>query len=493
MTQWLTLSRAARLIGVARGELQREIRDGRLPANDGMVSTEGLLALYPRFKLEDSGAFERVVRVKEEAFGRRVLERALPGREVLAQRLFEQSQELADTRRHLQRYHALVVTLQQQLDVATDAAAGQAPGGVLRDLQTLLERGLADVLATDTADPIAIMDDMLKVVSAHVAVRPSGHEFFVEGRDTLLQAGLKAGLKLNYGCGNGTCGLCKARLVSGEVTRLAAHDYPLSEAERLQGHVLLCVHSAASSEIVLETLEAQGPRDIPDQQIAVRLRSVKPLAADTLQLHLQTPRTMRLRFLAGQSVTLSAAASGIEAQATYAIASCPCDERNLHFHVRRDDGDAFARLLFDGALAIGSAVNLAGPVGDFVFREGDRPLVFVACDTGFAPIKSLIEHAIAVDAAETLALAWLATRADGHYLANQCRAWAEAFDQFHYVACADDDPAIGAARLIGELAAAHPLADSDVYIAGPEAFVTAAATALQAGGVPAAQIRAAVA
>jgi CDP-4-dehydro-6-deoxyglucose reductase, E3 len=93
MTQWLTLSRAARLIGVPRGELQHAIRDGRLPANDGMVSTDGLLALYPKFRIEESGAFERVARLKEDAFGRRVFERSLPGREVLAQRLFEQSQD----------------------------------------------------------------------------------------------------------------------------------------------------------------------------------------------------------------------------------------------------------------------------------------------------------------------------------------------------------------------------------------------------------------
>ena len=489
MTQWLTLSRAARLIGVPRGELQREIRDGRLPANDGMVSTAGLLALYPQMNLEESGAFERVTRLKEEAFGRRVFERALPGREVLAQRLFAQSQELADTRRHLQRYHDLVVTLQQRME----AAEGAAPDPALRELRAFLERGLAAVLATDTADPIAIMDDMLKVVSAHVSVRPSGHEFFVEGRDTLLQAGLKAGLKLGYGCGNGTCGLCKARVVSGEVTKLAPHDYPLSEAERAQGHVLLCVHSAASSEIVLETLEAKGPRDIPEQEIAVRVRGVRPLAADTLHLHLQTPRTTRLRFLAGQSVTLSAAAVGAEAQATYAIASCPCDERNLHFHVRRDAGDAFARLLFDGALTTGSTINLAGPLGDFVFWESERRLAFLACDTGFAPIKSLIEHAMAVDAAESLALGWLATHPDGHYLANQCRAWAEAFDQFRYEACTEADPAAGAIRLVEAMAAARPLAACDVYVAGPASFVDSATAVLATIGVPAGQIYAAVA
>ena len=78
------------------------------------------------------------------------------------------------------------------------------------------------MLATESADALTIMDDMLKVVSAHVTVRPSGHEFFVDGRDTLLQAGLKAGLKLNYGCGNGTCGLCKARVISGEVVKVDA-------------------------------------------------------------------------------------------------------------------------------------------------------------------------------------------------------------------------------------------------------------------------------
>src|SRR5512143_2097898 len=103
MTQWLTLSRAARLIGGPRGELQRQIRDGRLAANEGLVATDGLLALYPDFNLQDSGAFEKVARVKEEAFGRRVLERALPGREALAQRLYDHSQELADARRHLAR------------------------------------------------------------------------------------------------------------------------------------------------------------------------------------------------------------------------------------------------------------------------------------------------------------------------------------------------------------------------------------------------------
>ena len=489
MTQWLSLSRAARLIGVPRGTLQRDIREGRLATADGLVSTSSLVELYPQFSLEESGAFERVARIREEAFGRRVFERALPGREVMAQRLFAQSQELADVRRHLQKYHELVLTMQRRID----ELAAATPDRDLSQLSAALERGLAEVLATETADALSIMDDMLKIVSAHVTLRPSGHEFFVEGRDSLLQAGLKAGLKLNYGCGNGTCGLCKARVVSGDLVRTTRFDYPLSEAERLQGYTLLCAHSAGSSEIVLEALEALGPGEIPEQELAVRVRAVAPLAADTMLLHVQTPRTARLRFLAGQSATLFGGGDDTDAQGAYPIASCPCDDRNLHFHIGRDSADPFASLLFAGAVKAGDTLTLWGPAGDFVLAESDRPVAFVACDTGFAPVKSLIEHAMAVDAVEALSLDWVATRADGHYLANQCRAWAAAFDHFRYAVHADADPAMGARRAVEALAAALPAAGTDIYVAGPAAFVEAANAALAAAGVPAAQVRSLVA
>ena len=97
-------------------------------------------------------------------------------------------------------------------------------------------------------------------------------------------------------------------------------------------------------------------------------------------------------------------------------------------------------------LKAGDPLTVWGPAGEFVLADSGRPLAFVACDTGFAPIKSLIEHAMAVDAVESLSLDWLATRPDGHYLANQCRAWAAAFDHFRYAAHADPDPAAGARR-----------------------------------------------
>jgi CDP-4-dehydro-6-deoxyglucose reductase len=483
MSHLVTIWRAAQLVGVSRGVLQQHIRDGRLRPTDGLLSTDELLVLYPQVRLEETGLLERVGRIKDEAFARRVRERLLPSQDVLAQRLFAQSQELADVRRHLQRYHALVVALQRNAR-SRAAASGEAAWA---EFSREIDAGLAAALATESVDDLQVMDDMLKVMSAQVSLRPSGHAFLVEGHDTLLQAGLRAGLKLNYGCGNGSCGMCKVRVISGEVARTGACDYPMSAGERQQGYVLMCAHTAASSEVVLETLEAGGPQDIPLQQVVAQVRAISPLGNDTTLVHLQTPRSARLRFLAGQSMRLGIQRGGQDYQGVHPVASCPCDDRNLHFYIPREADDDFSRQVLAGGLERAEPVTVWGPFGDFVLGESTRPLVFAACDVGFAPVKSLIEHAMALDAAPAMTLYWLATRPDGHFMNNLCRAWSAALDPFEYNPVAHADPAEGALQMAAAIRADLFDIDCDFYLAGPQAFVDVLGTQLRAAGVPAAQ------
>ncbi|MDI1270903.1 MAG: 2Fe-2S iron-sulfur cluster-binding protein [Polaromonas sp.] len=486
MSHQVSVWRAAQLVGVARGVLQQQVRDGTLVLSDGLVSTDALLRLYPGAKLEESGLLERVAQIRDEAFGRRVRERMLPSQEVLAQRLFAQSQELADVRKHLQRYHGLVIALQQRI---RELAAKRPGDATWQALEQQVTQGLAQALATESVDLLEVMDDMLKVMSAQVTVRPSGHEFSVEGRATLLQSGLQAGLKLNYGCGNGSCGMCKVRVISGEVVKTQHFDYALSEAEKTQGYTLMCCNTAASSELTLELLEASGPLDIPEQHIVAQVRAVTAQAPDTRLLHLQTPRTHRLRFLAGQSVSLGWTMPGQgDAHATHPIASCPCDDRNLLFFISRDESDALARHLFAGDIQPGAAVRVLGPTGEFVLADGHRPLVFAACDGGFAPIKSLIEHALSLDAAPSLSLFWLATGSDGHFFSNQCRAWSEALDQFEFELVSHADVAVGARQIAQAMRADLFDIDCDFYLAGPAGFVSTLHDELRAAGVAAAQI-----
>jgi CDP-4-dehydro-6-deoxyglucose reductase len=483
MSQMLNLARAAHLVGVPRGVLQRMIGAGEIASFDGLIAVAELQRAFPTAALDDSGAFERVQTIRDEAFGRRLRERVLPSPEVLAQRLFAQSQELADLRRYLGAYHDLVVATSERIGKLA------ARDGRLLPLAEFVRSGLKRVLDSEPANPLDAMANMMQVISAQVTVRPSGHQFIVEGNDSILQAGLKAGLRLGYGCGTGSCGLCKARIVSGETRPVQVSDLRLSEQERQQGYALLCSHTAVT-DLVIESLEAQGPADIPPQELVASVRAVTDLGPHTRLLHLQTPRSNRLRFLAGQLVTLGVAGLGDDIEQTVALASCPCDERNLHVHLGRDDEGPLAAALFADRIRVGGSVGVRGPVGDFVLEaDSPRPLVFAACDTGFGPIKSLIEHAMAGEQVESFALHWLATSGDGHYLDNQCRAWAAAYDHFSYEQYVDADQAAGARRLAERAAARPDLADCDVFVAGPPTFVFEAATAFIAAGAASERMR----
>lgn len=323
-----------------------------------------------------------------------------------------------------------------------------------------------------------------------IRLYPADRQFELIGSDTLLEAGLRAGLAMNYGCSSGNCGLCKARVLSGETRKVRAHDYVLSDAEKQQGYVLLCSCTAVT-DVELEAGVATRPDEIQFQEIAARVKEVKPLTDKVALLHLQTPRSNRLRFLAGQSVALSI---GDEA-GDYAIASCPCDDRNLQFHVRDIEGNGFARRVFDG-LRPGETVTVYGPVGEFVLKpDSTRPILLLACNSGFAPIKSLVEHAMSLEAAESLHLYWLATVAGGHYLSNWCRAWSDALDNFHYRELAEESLSeAGMDHALDQVVADHPdLACFDVYVSGPASFIEHARARLRRHGVADADITSTIA
>lgn len=470
MSQLLTLSRAARLIGVRRGALQGKIRSGELATFEGMVSAEDLQRAFPQAQLEDNAGLERLERIKDAAFAQRMRERLLPNAEVLAARLGAMSVERVQVEARLEHYRAVVEELQGKLRALAGSPPTRAASAALLDW---LDKRLAPPAQSGEPQPLRMQQDVLRIMTAHVQLMPSSHEFFVDGNDSLLEAALRAGLALDYGCSAGSCGKCKAKVLSGQVQKIRHSDYVLGAAEKSAGTILMCCNTAVG-DLVIEAREAHGPTDMPLQNIEARVRSVTPLAHDMRLLHLQTPRGNRLRFLAGQSVAL-ALPGGITA--SYPVASCPCDDRNLQFHVRQREGDAFAARVFAG-LKGADPVRVEGPRGEFVLNEdSSRPLVFIAGGTGFAPIKSLIEHAMALEAAESLSVIWLASGKNGHYLDNLCRSWSDALDDFHYLPLTIDGAWSQQAveRVLPQALAAHAgLEDCDVYVAGPAALTSAA-------------------
>jgi ferredoxin len=69
---------------------------------------------------------------------------------------------------------------------------------------------------------------------------PGGETFAAPGNETLLLAGLAAGVALPWSCRTGTCRSCIARLLSGRIE----HRIPwpgLSFEEKAEGFILPCV------------------------------------------------------------------------------------------------------------------------------------------------------------------------------------------------------------------------------------------------------------
>jgi len=325
-------------------------------------------------------------------------------------------------------------------------------------------------------------------MTARVRLLPSGHDYLSEGQSNLLEAGLRSGLALGYGCSNGNCGKCLAQVISGEVKKIQAHDYRISPEKVANGHVLMCCN-AAVTDVVLKAPEAQGVDEIPHQQLTAKVRNIEIVNNDVALLHLKTPRTSRLRFLAGQHVQLGGNDMPVASQS---VGSCPCDDMHLHFQIPLLSGDAFSAYVLNH-LKKGDCVAVAGPHGEFVLDEKSRrSLVFIAWHTGFGPIRSLIEQAMALEIASSIGLIWIAATQQDRYLDNLCRSWEDAFDDFTYLPIElgkIDDSIDIYSYIFNILSVVHDNLDNyDFYVAGNQSLLDACRTTLLETGLPPARL-----
>ncbi len=472
MPQLLSLSRAARLAGVTRSQLQRRIRHANVDSFEGRIAVSALLQLYPQLDLDRDPILEKLDHIKANAQPKsRYSDGWLPEPEVLVSRLHELNRVLVKTKTSLNAAQVLLTELRDGLtrpgfDITAD------------NLLPRIERALST--PEDTLDRNAQLfakNMFLKVMTASVKVKPSNHEFFVEGSESLLDAGLKAGLRLDYGCSSGNCGACKARVSCGEVRQIKDHDFLLSEREREQGYILACSWTAVT-DIELEAEEARCSADLPLQHIRTKVSKVEPVSDSMAILHLRTPRTQTLRFMAGQNARLTDEdGNSVE----YPIASCPCDGRNLEFVIHLQRQDSFSRAVHERKIKP-QVVLVEGPSGDFVLREeSGNSAVFIAYDPGFAPIKSLVEHAIAIDNAEQLTLFRIGNRLPHSRHDNLCRAWNDSLDNFSFTMLQPDTTAADVLRRMWQ--ECDHLGQCDIYLAAPAAQLSAFLDAATASGI----------
>lgn len=324
-------------------------------------------------------------------------------------------------------------------------------------------------------------------MSYQIKVEPSQHQFAAEADETILEAALRQGLSLPYGCRNGACGACKGKVVSGNVDHGKALPQGLSEADKAAGLTLFCCASA-QSDLTIECREVRSDREIEVKTLPTRIERMDKLAPDVMALYLRLPASERLQFLAGQYIDILLKDGK---RRSFSLANAPHDDGLLELHIRHVPGGLFTEQVFS-TLKVRDILRINGPHGSFHLREeSSRPLLLVAGGTGFAPIKALVEHLLYECVTRPITIYWGARDAAGLYLPELPATWASSQANIVYVpVLSEPEPAWNGRRGLvhaAVLADFPDLSGHDVYICGAPAMIDAARRDFANAGLPEAQ------
>jgi CDP-4-dehydro-6-deoxyglucose reductase len=252
-----------------------------------------------------------------------------------------------------------------------------------------------------------------------ITIKPSEHAFPCEGDETVLAAAMRADLMLPYGCRNGACGTCKGRILAGEVDYGKHQASTLTADEKRAGLALFCC-AKPLTDVTIEVREVRRAGDIVIKRLPCRIEAIERAAPDVAIVRFKLPANERLQFLAGQYIDFLLKDGK---RRSFSLATAPHDDKLLELHIRHIPGGFFTDALFTQYKGR-EILRFEGPLGSFYLREeSDKPMIFVAGGTGFAPIKAMVEHALHHKMAREMVLYWGARALPDLYLPHLPAKW----------------------------------------------------------------------
>jgi CDP-4-dehydro-6-deoxyglucose reductase len=280
---------------------------------------------------------------------------------------------------------------------------------------------------------------------AQVTLVPGNHIFTCDADEPILTAALRAGLLIPYGCKNGACGSCKGRIIEGKVDLGSYQTTTLPELERLQGKTLFCVARPAG-DVIVEARDVRTAGDAVVKTLPCRIEQLDRVTDDVMILRFKLPANERLQYEAGQYIEFLLKDGK---RRSFSMANAPHDDALIELHIRHTPGGLFTDRVFGlsaPALKVRDILRFEGAHGSFFLRDrantpgmADKPVIFVASGTGFAPIKAIIEHMFYTGNTREMTLYWGGRRPRDLYLNHLAQAWADRHpDQFTYVPVVSD-------------------------------------------------------
>lgn len=317
---------------------------------------------------------------------------------------------------------------------------------------------------------------------AKVTIQSSGQAFEVRPSQTVLEAAVEAGINIPYGCRNGTCGSCKGQVLNGKVMHDDYMDSAMSDAELATGNALFCC-ARPLEDLVIQCRVSEAevrPRILP-----ARVQKLEKLADDVMVMFLQLPANQSITFKAGQYLEFLLKDGKRRA---FSIANAPHDSAAIELHLRLVEGGQFTTHVFN-ELQEKAIMRVEAPLGSFYLREdSEKPIIFAATGTGFAPIKGIIEHMFHHGIDREIKLYRGARNLEDLYMHDLCERWAAHMPNLTYIPVLSraDDSWAGKTGYVQDAVVEdiQNLAEHQAYICGVPEMINDAKNTLVDNGLP---------
>ncbi len=325
-------------------------------------------------------------------------------------------------------------------------------------------------------------------MTAHhsITLAGDGRSFAAGPDEPVLEAALRAGINLPHSCKGGNCSSCRARILSGRILYPAGRPLGLMEEEERAGFALLC-QARAATDLVVEARAIFRASETPIKSLPCRVEEMRPLADDVMALFLRTPAVEPLTFQPGQYLDVMLSGGR---RRSFSIASPPHDSALIELHARRVAGGEFTGSVFT-TMQPKALLRIEGPIGQFIYRENaERPAIMIAGGTGFAPVKSMLRHALEHGSQRSFHFYWGARRPADLYEHALVEEWTRRYPNLQYrPVLSHAEPAdrwTGRKGWVHDavLAEEKALGGATVYASGPPAMVDAIRAEFPKLGLP---------
>jgi CDP-4-dehydro-6-deoxyglucose reductase, E3 len=321
----------------------------------------------------------------------------------------------------------------------------------------------------------------------HLMVHPDNRIIPIREGETVLDAGLRDAIPMPFECRNGGCGVCKGTILYGKVDYGVYQPAMLTDQEKAAGKALLCCCTALS-DVEIEYEPTQGAGGIALKVYTTRVHRLQRLAGDVMQVLLRLEGGEKIRFYAGQYINILLDDGQKRA---FSFATAPHQDEFIELQIRLIPGGKFTAHVFN-EMKEGDVVRFEGPIGSFFLREdSEKPIIFVAGATGFAPVKSMLEHAFHAGMKREMILYWGVRSLRDLYLPDLPRQWEQEHPNFKFVPVLSnprpEDHWTGRIGLVHEaiLEDFPDLAGHQIYACGSVKMVEAAHPAFTSHGLSA--------